>query len=110
MNKFREDNLKVKIGGRMSVMPSEIIFLSADVNYTFLHLADGKKIIVSYNLGKLQERLSDHSFFLRANKGVLVNMNFVTKFCDNCLKINEMEIKISRRSKKMFIEYYKNTD
>lgn len=110
MNKFRNDNIKVDIGGRMSVIPSEIIFLSADVNYTLLHLVNGEKLMVSYNLGKLQERLSNHSFFLRANKGVLVNMNFVTKFCDTCLKINEMEIRVSRRSKKMFTEYYRKLD
>lgn len=108
MNKLRENNLKVNIGGRMSVIPSDIIFLSADENYTLLHLANGNKLMVSYNLGKLQERLSKHVFFLRANRSIVVNMNFVTAFNTNYLKINGMEVSVSRRSKKVFIDYYKN--
>ena len=108
MNELRENNLKVNIGGRMSVRPSEIIFLSADNNYTFLHLVNGNKLMVSYNLGKLQERLSEHIFFLRANRSIVVNMNFVTSFDANYLKINEMEVSVSRRCKKVFIDYYKN--
>lgn len=97
----------VHIGSRKIVLAQDIILLQAEINYTFLYLSNGQKIIVSYNLGKLQERLNIHQAFIRPNRNTIVNLNFVTKYNENFLNINGTTVHISRRRKDFVSVYFK---
>lgn len=92
----------IDVGSRTKLFPNEIVLLEADINYTLLHLVDGKKITVSYHLGKLQERLSRHSSFIRPNRNTIVNLNYVSDCNLDKLTINSQIIQISRRRKESF--------
>ncbi len=97
----------VNIGSRKLVLAQDIILLQAEINYTYLYLSDGQKIIVSYNLGKLQDRLHIHQAFIRPNRNTIVNLNFVTKYNENFLNINGTTVHISRRRKDFVSVYFK---
>lgn len=96
----------VHVGSRKLILAQDIILLQAEINYTYLFLSDGQKIIVSYNLGKLQERLNIHQAFIRPNRNTIVNLNFVTKYNENFLNINGTTVHISRRRKELVSVYF----
>ena len=81
----------------------EINYLQADVNYTIFHLHDGKKIVSSFTLKKF-EHDSRLSSFLRVNKSILLNPNFVQKIEKEGLKTTIIiqdgtAMKVSRRKR-----------
>lgn len=96
----------VSFGSRKELDPSSVNFLIADINYTYIYLKDGSKILSSTNLKELESRLKAHAF-LRPNRSILVNARFI-KGCTSSsiiLKNNEI-IKISRRRQKKIIEAF----
>ncbi len=99
----------IHVGGRMKFFPSEIIFLESDINYTRLHLADGRLVIVGTTLGKLETRFASFNFF-RTNRSHLVNLAYaVIVQSENvyALKLpNDKEISFSRRKKEQFIKTF----
>lgn len=58
---------------------SNIIYCEADENYTKIHTVRGEIILVSKNLGVLEELLPATVFF-RIHKSYLVNLNFIRKY------------------------------
>lgn len=58
---------------------SEIIRVEADRSYSWFHLTDKRKYLVSRNLKEYQELLQDLSFF-RPHNSHLINMIYVKKF------------------------------
>jgi len=57
----------------------DIIFCEADGNYSNIHLINGKKEIVTLQLGVVEKKLSEFSF-IRANRSLLINVNYIEKF------------------------------
>jgi two-component system, LytTR family, response regulator len=57
----------------------DLMYLSADSNYTELYLNDGKKIVSTRNLGEFDKILSNPEFF-RIHKSVLLNVNYISGF------------------------------
>jgi two-component system, LytTR family, response regulator len=88
------------------VKPQEIILLQADGNYTTLILKNGKKLLLSICLKKLELRLSNISEakYLRISRSVLVNLDFITEAnyklgFSHVTLANKTEIPISRRKR-----------
>ena len=96
-------NELIHVGLRTHLEASNIVMLEANINYTFLYLVDGQKIIVPYHLKKLSKRLVMHKSFVRPNKSAIVNLQFLTEYNDNSLTINQETIRISRRRKEEII-------
>ena len=78
----------INVGGRKKVELKQIIMLRADLNYTYIHLLDGSTILVSYTLKKVAERLVAFDYFIRPNKSILLNMQYVTNFDGTLLQIS----------------------
>jgi DNA-binding LytR/AlgR family response regulator len=77
----------------------QIVLLEAESNYTFIHLENGDKYIVSYNIGLVENKLKDKVKFIRPNRKFMINEKFVNKtdnFTINALGRNFI---ISRRRK-----------
>ncbi len=98
----------IPVGARTSLFPSEIVLLTADMNYTIIHLSNGKKMMVSYTLGKLHERLLSSGFFVRVNRYTLVNLQFVYDFTSDYLKVKDHLIHFSRRRKSAVLPMLKD--
>lgn len=95
-------------GEKVLVKSTEIVLLSADINYTTFHLKDGRKYTSAQTMLKYDSYLNPHNF-VRINKNQMVNINEVqeiTKANRACtLKLNNgMNLKTSRRKRKMVLE------
>jgi DNA-binding LytR/AlgR family response regulator len=69
--------LHVHVGSRRYIPPEEIQHLESDLNYTLISLIDGKKILSSTTLKKIESRLVSFKNFVRVNKSAIVNLDFV---------------------------------
>lgn len=67
------------LNGIVFVPVSEIIRCHADGNYTELHLADKKQMVVSKTLKEFENLLADYSFF-RVHHSDLVNLDYVKSY------------------------------
>ncbi|OFX16706.1 MAG: hypothetical protein A2033_12845 [Bacteroidetes bacterium GWA2_31_9] len=79
---------------------TDILYCSADSNYTDIYLCNEKKYRVSKPLAKVSKMLTQE-IFLRINQSYLVNHNFITGFNrEKCVVlIGETELKVSTRNK-----------
>ncbi|TND08220.1 MAG: LytTR family two component transcriptional regulator [Bacteroidetes bacterium] len=89
------------------VSTAEIIRVEASGSYSELHLADGRKIVASRNIGHFERLLKKRGFF-RAHNSHLLNLSMVKKFLRRDGYFVEMQdnsiVEISRRKKDEFLE------
>lgn len=97
----------ISIGGRQNVNPKEVIRLQADINYTRVFLADGKKILVATTLKEIEIRFSAFPKFVRINKSVIINIDCIKHINDEQIIFQNGEtLTPSRRRKKAFFAIY----
>jgi len=89
------------------VNKSSIMRVEAMSNYSTFYLEDQKKIIVSKTLKEYEGVLQD-DYFLRINRSVIVNLNFVVKYRKGdggTLEMNDgTEIEVSSSRKEALIQ------
>ena len=61
------------------VDPSDIIRCESDRNYTFIFLADGRRILVSRTIKEYDEMLRDYNFF-RIHQSHLINLHYLKNY------------------------------
>ena len=89
----------IAIGGRKEVYSSEILFLQADQNYTYVYLQSGEYEYVATTMGIIEKRLTGCGF-VRPNRKTVVNVRFIQRANATCIWLkNDRVIKISRRRK-----------
>ena len=69
--------LHIHVGSRRYIPPEEIQHLESDLNYTLISLIDGKKILSSTTLKKIESRLVSFKNFVRVNKSLIESLDFV---------------------------------
>jgi DNA-binding LytR/AlgR family response regulator len=91
---------EVHVGSRTEIHPSDIVMITADVSYSYIHLANGRKIIVSTNIQKLEERFLPFRNMVRIHRSYMINTEFL-KYVDgaNAFMVNDMQCVISRRKR-----------
>ncbi len=75
------DKKKLKFRNRTGfamVDPAEILFCRADSNYTVIELDASKRLIVSMNLGKVEEMLPGLCFS-RISRSVIINLHYLVE-------------------------------
>lgn len=85
------------------ISPKEIIFLSADANYTRVHFSNGRKTIYARTLKSIEQQLTDIGFF-RTHKSYLVNLRFFKevhwdKTNPFMILSNDFRVSIARRKR-----------
>ena len=74
---YQNHRLSIKEGNTYLIVPiSQIIFISADSNYSTLYLSNGKKIMTSKTL-KIWEDKINHPFFVRCHRSYVINMRYI---------------------------------
>lgn len=95
--------------GLIFVPTADIIYCEAESNYTAVHLADGRKIIVSKVLKELDEALSGPDFY-RVHSSYLININRIKKLVRGdggyLVMDNGASISISRSRRQEFMELF----
>ncbi len=72
------EKLPISLDGRTILLPyTQILFIEAYEDYSFVHTAS-QKLLTSYRLKNLEERLRPHRFF-RVHRKYLVNLDQVTE-------------------------------
>lgn len=76
------DKRKLKfntVNGFIIIDQEDIIFCEADGNYSYIHLINGNKELVCYQIGKLEQKLPA-SGFIRISRSNIININYLQKF------------------------------
>lgn len=69
----------VHLGSYEYELPEDILYCEGDRNYTYVHLAGGRKTFVSTTLGIIEMRLARRGF-RRINRSFLVNPDHVLAY------------------------------
>ena len=80
----------------------EIVMLEAEANYTYLHLLNGKKVLISRTMKLFDNLLKDYPF-TRIHRSFIVNECHLKSYDADkeCILLsNNMEATISRRKKR----------
>ena len=91
------------ISSTNGISPKEIIFLSADVNYTCVHFSNGRKTTYARTLKSIEGQFADIGFF-RTHKSYLVNLLFFKevhwdKTNSFMILSNDYRVSIARRKR-----------
>lgn len=79
LNPERRQKIKFNIRtGYVFVNPNDIIYCSADSNYTHITFTNQKQLTVSLTLSNVMESLPP-SMFLRISRSTIININFLTE-------------------------------
>jgi DNA-binding LytR/AlgR family response regulator len=87
---------------KKSIKPEDVVYLKSCDNYTKFYLKSGKNFLASLTMKSYERQLSDKGNFSRINRGILVNLNYITGFEKTeegnvaCLSTGE-KIGVSRR-------------
>ena len=91
------------------VKQKEILFFQACRAYTEVILLNGKKIVISKNIGEIESTLGQQ--FLRIHHSYIINTDLLLKIekVGNwyCLMSGNIKIPISRRKKHLLLDYIK---
>ena len=85
-----ERNLRIKRPQRKVALPTlegiyfekvkEIVRLEAKGNYTFIHLVNNRKILVSKTLSEIENKLHHHPRFVRVHRSNTINLDLLIKY------------------------------
>ena len=95
------------IRSRKKLLLKEIVMLTADINYTSIHLLCGKVLLIPRTIKIFEDLLSEYAF-IRTHRAYLVNELHLKAYDlpNNCLKMsNNMTALISRRRKETIEQY-----
>ncbi len=96
---------EVHVGSRTHIQPSDIILVSADISYSYIHLSDGSRIIVSTNIQKLEERFLAFQNMVRVHRSYMINTDYFLNIEGNkVLLVNDIECKVSRRKRENLLD------
>ncbi|HSH20192.1 MAG TPA: LytTR family DNA-binding domain-containing protein, partial [Draconibacterium sp.] len=81
LKKFLESNHRRKLrfntrNGFVTFFEDEILFIKADGVYSMIHLVNGKEIIISQNLGKIEEQLQKKEL-IKIHRSTIANVNYI---------------------------------
>jgi two-component system LytT family response regulator len=93
--------------GEIRIKLENIMRIEGERNYSFIHLSNGKRKLVSKTLGDFEEILADKSFF-RCHKSHLVNFDQIKKqqSRSSVLLADGQEVPIARRKQEEFKNWY----
>ncbi len=85
----------------------DLIFCKADRNYTYFHLIEGKKYVVSKPL-KYYEAILNNAHFFRINRSVIINLHMLKSYSrtksGEIVLTSEDVFTISENKKQQFLE------
>jgi DNA-binding LytR/AlgR family response regulator len=88
----------VHVGSRSHIQPANIIMIVADINYSTIFLIDGKKILVSTNIKKLDERFHTFHNMVRVHRSYMLNTQYLKSIAGNTALLSDNKsCQISRR-------------
>ncbi|MBU1579608.1 MAG: LytTR family DNA-binding domain-containing protein, partial [Bacteroidetes bacterium] len=85
----------------------EVLYCKSESNYTWFHLQNGEKIMVTRTLKEYDETLSENRF-IRIHQSYLINIRYVDRYLKGksayVVMSNGQEINVSRRKEELFLK------
>jgi DNA-binding LytR/AlgR family response regulator len=95
----------VHVGSRTYFLPEAIVMIEADLNYSLIHLANGKKCTVSICLKRLEEKFANVHSFTRVHRSYIVNTVYLKSINQGHIQLeHDLQCLVSRRQFKRLIE------
>ena len=88
---------------KKKILLTEIIMLEANANYTYFHLLNGEKIVISRTMKLFDNLLKDYSF-TRVHRSFIINESHLKSYDaeKECVLLsNDLSAMISRRKKRI---------
>lgn len=107
-------NISLHVNDKVHVVDlNDICYIQASRNYSEITTENNQKLLSTKTLSDYEELLSRHSHFLRINKSLLININYIKEYskgstCIIKIKNSELEMEVSRRKKSDIIQFLKN--
>ncbi|MCU0467472.1 MAG: LytTR family transcriptional regulator DNA-binding domain-containing protein [Arcicella sp.] len=96
---------------KTSIVIRDVMMLEGEGNYTYVHLSNGKKILISKTLKEFCETFEQYDF-ARIRKSYLINLNFLKDVdfsSDTAVTMQTgQRIEISRRRKAEFQKQFRS--
>ena len=107
--KFHQKKIIINTDGKLLFLdPSEILYVESDGNYSSIHTADGKKIVLTKKLKEVNELLPS-DFFFRIHNSFIINLDKIKEFykTDGYVIIeSNHKIPVSRQRKSEFLDKF----
>lgn len=105
---IKKEKIALPIDGKISMIPfASIIYCESESNYTYIYLADNKKVLLSKTLKDI-EKLLDHPDFFRVQNSFLVNLNHIKEYIrgegGELIMSNGDEVRVSRNKKEQLMK------
>lgn len=97
-------NHPIPLSPRIIVCPNDIVQVQGESNYSRIFFSDGQNIVITQNLGMIEQKLP--SDFVRIHKSHLVNVRYVSGILRRqkaVMLINGCRIPVARRRKAMVL-------
>ena len=88
---------------KKKILLTEIIMLEANANYTYFHLLNGEKVIISRTMKLFDNLLKDYAF-TRIHRSFIINKSHLKSYdaVKECILLsNDLSAMISRRKKRI---------
>ena len=105
---IKKEKIALPIDGKIQMIPfASIIYCESESNYTYIYLADNKKVLLSKTLKDI-EKLLDHPDFFRVQNSFLVNLNHIKEYIrgegGELIMSNGDEVRVSRNKKEQLMK------
>jgi two-component system LytT family response regulator len=111
IDSLKDDKIKKIVvpyqGDQKVLLLENIIAIEASESYSFIHVLNGKKFIVSKNLKHFETLFDKNANFLRTHKSWIVNLDHLKEYSKSKLIIeleNDIHAKLSKYKKVQFEE------
>jgi two-component system, LytTR family, response regulator len=95
--------------GIESVDTSDIVCLESRSNYTCVHLADARSIVISRTLKEFEGQLCmEHPYFMRVHHSFIINSNKIQRFIkgdDLIIMANDQKVPLAKSRRASFLEW-----
>lgn len=105
---IKKEKVALPIDGKIQMIPfASIIYCESESNYTYIYLADNKKVLLSKTLKDI-EKFLDHPDFFRVQNSFLVNLNHIKEYIrgegGELIMSNGDEVRVSRNKKEQLMK------
>ena len=107
-------NISLHKNGKVCIIDiDEICFIQAVRNYSEIITEDNQRLLSTKTLSNYEDLFSQHPNFLRINKSILININYIKEYtkgsvCFITVKNYEQEMEVSRRKKNGITQFLSN--
>lgn len=103
---YDQAKIQIRVDGKVVLLnKDDVLYISSEGNYSTIHLTDGKNLLITKNIKKLEDSWFTNLPFFRTHQSYIINVNRVTDYTSDQLTIEgSIRIPISKARFDLFRE------